>query len=263
MGAPESRGHSDRSEAAMRSVTRAVAWVTTLALVAALGAGAAALADQSRAGASAGSRAAAAAGQGRLTMGVKVLRFRARGRQLIARGRVTASLTDNAGHTKTIHDTVTLSAKTGGSCRVLHLRLDQLNLQLLGLTAHLDRVILDVTGKRSGVLGRLFCKLARAKVATASAARRLTVAMNRSGNQALRLQAYLTPQVAHSSGTAAASPTCPVLDLIVGPLDLELLGLVVDLNKVHLKVVATRGGGKLGDLFCQLADQPVTTTAGG
>jgi hypothetical protein len=53
-----------------------------------------------------------------------------------------------------------------------------------------------------------------------------------------------------------------VLDLILGPLHLNLLGLVVDLNKVHLAVTATQGGGLLGNLFCSLSTTtvPVPTT---
>lgn len=150
-----------------------------------------------------------------------------------------------------------LTASTGGSCRVLHLFLNELNLQLLGLTAHLDKVTLDITGQpHGGVLGSLFCRLARAKVATArvSAARALNAQVRRHQGDVLRFSANLTPQ-ATSAGT-----TCPVLDLIVGPLNLQLLGLVVDLQKVHLNVTATRGGGALGDLFCKLADNSSTTS---
>ncbi len=44
-----------------------------------------------------------------------------------------------------------------------------------------------------------------------------------------------------------------MLDLILGPLNLNLLGLVVDLNQVHLTITATPGGGTLGDLFCSLS----------
>ena len=53
-----------------------------------------------------------------------------------------------------------------------------------------------------------------------------------------------------------------MLDLILGPLHLNLLGLVVDLNKVHLAVTATQGGGLLGNLFCSLSTTmvPVPTT---
>jgi hypothetical protein len=51
----------------------------------------------------------------------------------------------------------------------------------------------------------------------------------------------------------AAAAVCPVLDLSLGPLNLNLLGLVVDLNQVHLTITATQGGGALGDLFCSLS----------
>jgi hypothetical protein len=72
----------------------------------------------------------------------------------------------------------------------------------------------------------------------------------------LRFSANLNPQAT----ARAAGAVCPVLDLIVGPLNLQLLGLVVNLQKVHLNVTATRGGGALGDLFCRLADNSTTTT---
>jgi hypothetical protein len=198
--------------------------------------------------------------QARLNVGVQVLRFSAAGRKTTARGLVTATLTDNRGHKSTIHDVVALTASTGGTCRVLHLFLNQLNLQLLGLTAHLDKVTLDITGDaRGGVLGSLFCKLARAKVASArvAAARALTAGVRRHQGEVVRFTTYLSPRV---TASAAANPTCQVLDLVVGPLNLQLLGLVVNLQKVHLSVTATRGGGALGDLFCQLADNNPTTT---
>jgi hypothetical protein len=51
----------------------------------------------------------------------------------------------------------------------------------------------------------------------------------------------------------AQATTCPVLELTLGPLHLDLLGLVIDLNRVHLTITATRGGGLLGDLFCGLS----------
>jgi hypothetical protein len=202
-----------------------------------------------------------AARGGRLSVGVEVLRFAAAGRSLTATGLVTAKLTDNAGHVKTVSSRVALTAATGGNCRVLHLFLNELSLDLLGLHAHLDKVQLDVTGNpKGGVLGSLFCKLARAKIAsaaTATAARALNRGISHHRGHALRFTANLNPAVA---GTAAANPVCPVLDLVVGPLNLQLLGLVVDLNRVHLTVTATRGGGALGDLFCKLADNTTTTT---
>jgi hypothetical protein len=190
---------------------------------------------------------------GNLSVGVKVDRFAAHRRRLDAQGIVKAVLTDNAGHRKVVRQRVTLSASSAGGCRVLHLRLDRLDLSLLGLNAHLDKVVLDITGKRSGgVLGKLFCQLASSSnIGRREAlARRMTRRMQASGGgRALRFTTHL-----NGRATTSATGTCKVLDLVVGPLNLELLGLVVDLNQVHLAVTATRGQGVLGDLFCQLAD---------
>jgi hypothetical protein len=36
-----------------------------------------------------------------------------------------------------------------------------------------------------------------------------------------------------------------MLELTVGPLNINLLGLIVDLNKVRLKITAVQGGGVL------------------
>lgn len=47
--------------------------------------------------------------------------------------------------------------------------------------------------------------------------------------------------------------TCQVLSLVLGPLHLELLGLVVDLNQVVLTITADPSGGLLGQLLCSLA----------
>jgi hypothetical protein len=54
----------------------------------------------------------------------------------------------------------------------------------------------------------------------------------------------------------AAAPTinCQVLDLVLGPLDLNLLGLTVHLNQVHLNITAVPGAGNLlGNLLCAVA----------
>ncbi len=48
--------------------------------------------------------------------------------------------------------------------------------------------------------------------------------------------------------------TCPILHLTLGPLDLNLLGLLVHLNQVVLNIDAQQGGGLLGDLLCGVAN---------
>jgi hypothetical protein len=56
-------------------------------------------------------------------------------------------------------------------------------------------------------------------------------------------------------GAAQSSQlVCRVLTLTLGPLDLNLLGLRVQLNQVNLRVTAIPGGGLLGDLLCGLSN---------
>lgn len=53
-------------------------------------------------------------------------------------------------------------------------------------------------------------------------------------------------------GTANGS--CQILDLVLGPLDLDLLGLVIHLDTVHLNITAQQGSGNLlGNLLCAVA----------
>lgn len=47
--------------------------------------------------------------------------------------------------------------------------------------------------------------------------------------------------------------TCDILNLILGPLHLDLLGLVVDLNQVVLNITSQTGAGNLvGNLLCAI-----------
>jgi hypothetical protein len=52
-----------------------------------------------------------------------------------------------------------------------------------------------------------------------------------------------------------AAGSCRILDLTLGPLHLDLLGLVVDLNQLHLTITAQQGPGNLlGNLLCAVAN---------
>lgn len=54
---------------------------------------------------------------------------------------------------------------------------------------------------------------------------------------------------------ANATGSCPILSLTLGPLHLDLLGLVVDLNQVNLNITAQSGPGNLlGNLLCDVAN---------
>jgi hypothetical protein len=53
---------------------------------------------------------------------------------------------------------------------------------------------------------------------------------------------------------ARAAATCDILNLVLGPLDLNLLGLEISLNRVVLDIVAVTGAGNLlGNLLCAVA----------
>ena len=58
-----------------------------------------------------------------------------------------------------------------------------------------------------------------------------------------------------TTAITSAQATCQILNLNIQPIHLDLLGLVVDLDAVHLAVNAVQGPGKLlGNLLCSLAN---------
>ena len=57
-----------------------------------------------------------------------------------------------------------------------------------------------------------------------------------------------------TTAIAGATAACPVLNLDLQPINLDLLGLVVNLDEVHLDLAAVPGPAKLlGNLVCGLA----------
>jgi len=62
-----------------------------------------------------------------------------------------------------------------------------------------------------------------------------------------------TPAKARTSGARTALAECEVLDLVLAPIHLDLLGLVVDLDRVDLNITAVSGPGNLlGNLLCSV-----------
>ncbi|MGF6288283.1 hypothetical protein OKW50_003478 [Paraburkholderia youngii] len=54
--------------------------------------------------------------------------------------------------------------------------------------------------------------------------------------------------------TSIGNQTCPILALTLGPLHLNLLGVVIDLNQIVLNITAVAGAGNLlGNLLCDVA----------
>ncbi|HKF45903.1 MAG TPA: hypothetical protein VKB38_01000 [Terracidiphilus sp.] len=65
-----------------------------------------------------------------------------------------------------------------------------------------------------------------------------------------------TSQVSQTVSTlvTGADPSCSILNLTLGPLHLNVLGLVIDLNQVNLNITAVPGAGNLlGNLLCDVA----------
>ena len=94
--------------------------------------------------------------------------------------------------------------------------------------------------------------------------------VNLGGGQGLALQGVLNGTFTSVTGVVtnivdkavtipviggSSAGTCTILDLTLGPLHLDLLGLVVDLNQVHLTITGQTGNGQLlGNLLCGLAN---------
>jgi len=105
-------------------------------------------------------------GVGKFAGTLNIQRFAVQGGQLLAVGTLTGTLTDSAGTILgTIVKTITLlvdSALTQASCQILHLELGPLDLDLLGLVVHLNRIVLDISAQPGpgNLLGNLLCAVA-------------------------------------------------------------------------------------------------------
>ena len=193
-------------------------------------------------------------------------RFVRAGKSLVARGESVATFTAADGQTTVVRQpmsaTVVLPAKWLRStsaanriCQVLSLRIDPLRLNLLGLIVEIpEPVTLTITANsRGGILGSLLCSLANRGLSArglSSAAAKLTSAVRKTG-LATSGASFAVPLTPQSAGAAQA--ICNVLELTLGPLDLNVLGLRVQLSKVHLRITADSTGGLLGSLLCGLA----------
>lgn len=207
----------------------------------------------------------------KVDMSVEAKRFRVIGKRVVARGPMTLRADERGpdGVEETLKQRVqmrvTASGKGGGACKVITLHLAELNVELLGLLVNTSEVNLDVKGARSKALGKLFCKLSQGlKLDKKSLARRAAHSLNQRiadrEMNVLAVNARMHPQ--QTSAAYADSPVCTILDLDLGPLELDLLGLLVHLygdtkkKPVHVDADADPNGGVLGELLCELSGGP-------
>jgi hypothetical protein len=77
-------------------------------------------------------------------------------------------------------------------------------------------------------------------------------------------QSSVSGQPAEPGSKTTSVVGCEILDLVLGPLDLNLLGLNVHLDRVHLNITAVPGAGELlGNLLCAVAGLLDGTGIGG
>jgi hypothetical protein len=97
---------------------------------------------------------------GTLTGTLTITGFTVQNGVLAAVGTLTATVKNAAGDIiATINQVVTIPLQNAGTCPVLHLELGPVDLNLLGLMVHLDRVVLDITAQSGpgNLLGNLLC----------------------------------------------------------------------------------------------------------
>jgi hypothetical protein len=275
------------------SVKRRVGGTLLLAVVVVAGFFASAIGTGTAPAANSAARASAS---GVMRVRVNLTRFQAdqKHHRLVAHGSVVTSYATGGKVVATSTKSVAMQAQQGTTCRVLHLELGELHLSLLGLIVNLTPVddpsiVLDISADSGEALGKLLCQVINAVQGTT--VRKTTVATKRlnalvkkqysggvmSFSAPLSIRSGLagtttgtttgTTSTSTTPSTAAATGQCDVLDLVLGPLNLDLLGLIVSLNKVQLDISANPVG-TLGTLFCQLAGSttssvtlPVTTSS--
>jgi hypothetical protein len=215
---------------------------------------------------------------GTLDVGFAVKKFVARGKQLYAVGDVVGTFQSADGTTvtkKPFTTKVRKISRTGSRslqratriCDILSLDLAPRRLELLGLIVELDRVVLTIkANSEGGLLGGLLCGLAGgsgvSSLPTTVAANRLTKAAQQGGLAAG--PGFAVPVQAPTALPPVPGGICTVLDLVLGPLDLNLLGLMIHLDRVQLRITADPTRGLLGSLLCSLAGgpSPVPTPGG-
>jgi hypothetical protein len=152
--------------------------------------------------------------------------------------------------------------QTDAACPILDLQLGPIDLNLLGLRILTSPICLAVTAfEGGGLLGDLLCAVSNllaggVSVSTALGQLSPTDAARFLNGLTSVLNEVLRTMVANNVPIAA---TCSILSLTLGPLDLELLGLLVELDNcsngpVTVDITAIPGGGLLGDLLCSLAN---------
>jgi hypothetical protein len=155
-----------------------------------------------------------------------------------------------------------------GSCNILNLTLGPIHLDLLGLVVDLDNcaggpVTVNITGDDSQLVGKLLCDVAGLlngglnlndllALLDPQDILDLTGALTNALNNVF---AKFLPNATATAAAPDANGACSILHLMLGPIHLDLLGLVVDTSQICLSITAVQGPNNLlGNLLCSLSD---------
>jgi hypothetical protein len=177
-----------------------------------------------------------------------------------------------------VMNAATTAGATAADCTILNLELQPIHLNLLGLNVDTSAICLDITGDPAGgLLGDLVCDLAGGldlggildQLDDAIADLNTFLGQLDDLLDDLFDEAMTVTEVfgnpAGNGGVVTTSHTtpgnCDILNLSLGPVNLNLLGLHVALDNcatppgpVTVDVTADPDGGLLGGLLCGLAD---------
>jgi len=166
-----------------------------------------------------------------------------------------------------------LTPGPAGSCSVLTLQLAPIHITLLGLHVDTSSICLTITAQGPGVPGDLLCGLAGDLAGAGGILGDITGILNNALNSADFLSSLSTilnqalgqaHKAAPGGGGSVCTGQCTVLDVVLGPLNLTLLGVTVNLDNcsngaIEVCVSATRSEGVLGSILCGLAHNPNLT----
>lgn len=150
------------------------------------------------------------------------------------------------------------------ACSVLDLELAPIHLNLLGLHVDTSPICLEITAIPGALLGDLLCGLAGGGplgtglpiIPVGAVLDSLEAALNDVLGAALNEEALAEGQ---GNDDSVCTGQCEILELVLGPLELNLLGLNVVLDDcaggpVQVCISASRREGLLGNLLCGLTN---------
>jgi hypothetical protein len=208
----------------------------------------------------------------KVNLDLSAQRFVVRHGAVYAKGPVTATTRQPDGTKRVTTKRVRLKVATTKKCRILRLHLAPIYLNLLGLQVRTSDINVRLTGDRRQLLGGLLCSLSKnINLNQLKQAKRTVRSLNqRLDNRPLHLLRFRAPVYTQQQTTSSADSTtgaqrvppvpagsCEVLDLLLGPVHLDVLGLIVDVygrtlnDPVEVQITADPNGGLLGSLLCQ------------